>query len=171
MLRVVSQNSKHFFRLCQLSNTIAIKVTRKIAQCNQASLSHLSITRWISVFKYISKLLSKKKQTKWRHLVNWTLNLIYSVLYVISKNEINFYWPKGATVRDFLTSKESGWNQTGQASIEKWTHYLSKLILWWCCPPAFPRPPGCFLCFPTNKPREKGLMWVICKIKIVNSSI
>merc|ERR1719348_574034 len=26
--------------------------------------------------------------------------------------------------------------------------YLSKLILWWCWPPALPRPPGCFLCLP-----------------------
>merc|ERR1719507_2450908 len=25
---------------------------------------------------------------------------------------------------------------------------LPKLILWWCCPPALPRPPGCFLCLP-----------------------
>merc|ERR1719259_142865 len=25
---------------------------------------------------------------------------------------------------------------------------LSRLILWWCCPPAFPLPPGCFLCLP-----------------------
>lgn len=33
------------------------------------------------------------------------------------------------------------------------THYLSKLILWWCCPPALPRPPGCFLCFPANTPQ------------------
>lgn len=23
------------------------------------------------------------------------------------------------------------------------THNLSKWILWWCCPPALPRPPGC----------------------------
>lgn len=30
------------------------------------------------------------------------------------------------------------------------THYLSKLIRWWCMPPAFPRPPGCFLCFPAD---------------------
>lgn len=30
------------------------------------------------------------------------------------------------------------------------THYLSKLILWWCIPPAFPRPPGCFLCLPVR---------------------
>ena len=27
--------------------------------------------------------------------------------------------------------------------------YLSKRILWWCWPPAFPLPAGCFLCFPT----------------------
>lgn len=26
--------------------------------------------------------------------------------------------------------------------------YLSNRIRWWCMPPAFPRPPGCFLCFP-----------------------
>jgi len=26
--------------------------------------------------------------------------------------------------------------------------YLSKFILWWCIPPALPRPPGCFLCLP-----------------------
>lgn len=119
-----------------------------------------------SQFSNTSANCYQKITNKWRHLVNWTLNLIYSVLYVISKNEINFYWPKGATVRDFLTSKESGWNQTGQASIEKWTHYLSKLILWWCCPPAFPRPPGCFLCFPTYKPREKGLMESYVKLKL-----
>lgn len=30
------------------------------------------------------------------------------------------------------------------------TYYLSKLILWWCKPPAFPRPPGCFLCLPVG---------------------
>ena len=24
------------------------------------------------------------------------------------------------------------------------------MILWWCCPPALPRPPGCFLCLPTR---------------------
>lgn len=32
----------------------------------------------------------------------------------------------------------------------KRTHYLSKLILWWCMPPALPRPPGCFLCLPAD---------------------
>jgi hypothetical protein len=25
---------------------------------------------------------------------------------------------------------------------------LSKFILWWCIPPALPRPPGCLRCFP-----------------------
>lgn len=30
------------------------------------------------------------------------------------------------------------------------TYYLSKLILWWCIPPALPRPPGCFLCLPAR---------------------
>src|SRR5271154_6764302 len=24
------------------------------------------------------------------------------------------------------------------------------LVRWWCCPPAIPRPPGCFRCFPTR---------------------
>ena len=28
-----------------------------------------------------------------------------------------------------------------------WPH-LSKLIRWWCWPPAFPQPPGCLRCFP-----------------------
>lgn len=27
---------------------------------------------------------------------------------------------------------------------------LSKRMRWWCWPPALPRPPGCFLCFPTR---------------------
>lgn len=30
------------------------------------------------------------------------------------------------------------------------TDYLSKLIRWWCCPPALPRPPGCLRCLPTR---------------------
>lgn len=28
--------------------------------------------------------------------------------------------------------------------------YLSMLILWWCSPPALPRPPGCLRCLPGN---------------------
>ena len=28
--------------------------------------------------------------------------------------------------------------------------HLSIMILWWCWPPAFPRPPGCLRCFPTR---------------------
>ncbi|CAN1838690.1 hypothetical protein LINPERHAP1_LOCUS35525 [Linum perenne] len=28
--------------------------------------------------------------------------------------------------------------------------YLSKRILWWCIPPALPRPPGCLRCLPTR---------------------
>jgi hypothetical protein len=31
------------------------------------------------------------------------------------------------------------------------THYLSKLMRWWCWPPALPRPLGCFLCLPVTK--------------------
>ena len=38
------------------------------------------------------------------------------------------------------------------------TYNLSKLILWWCCPPALPRPPGCFLCFP-YKNSNKYSQW------------
>jgi len=30
-------------------------------------------------------------------------------------------------------------------------YYLSKLIRWWCCPPALPRPPGCLRCLPRYK--------------------
>jgi len=32
---------------------------------------------------------------------------------------------------------------------------LSHKIRWWCCPPALPRPAGCFLCFPIRP-------WPIC---------
>lgn len=45
------------------------------------------------------------------------INLIYSVLSVISKNEINFYWPKGATVKDFLTSKNHGEIKQGKPPL------------------------------------------------------
>ena len=37
------------------------------------------------------------------------------------------------------------------------THYLSKLILWWCCPPALPRPPGCFRCLPEGRERSMNV--------------
>lgn len=39
--------------------------------------------------------------------------------------------------------------------------YLSKLILWWCIPPALPRPPGCLRCFPIK----------ICRINLYLTSI
>lgn len=39
------------------------------------------------------------------------------------------------------------WTDPGWVRSSR-TYYLSKLILWWCIPPALPRPPGCFLCFP-----------------------
>ena len=32
---------------------------------------------------------------------------------------------------------------------------MSHKIRWWCCPPALPRPAGCFLCFPIRP-------WPIC---------
>lgn len=34
--------------------------------------------------------------------------------------------------------------------------YLSKLILWWCIPPALPRPPGCLRCLP-----ESNVPWLV----------
>ena len=41
--------------------------------------------------------------------------------------------------------------------------HLSKLIRWWCWPPAFPQPPGCLRCFPirpwpVNQTNRKGFV-------------
>lgn len=44
----------------------------------------------------------------------------------------------------------SHFRSAAQLCFSSSTYYLSKLILWWCIPPALPRPPGCFLCLPAR---------------------
>jgi hypothetical protein len=41
------------------------------------------------------------------------------------------------------------------------TYYLSNHVLWWCWPPALPRPPGCFLCFPLHRNKYTSIIIII----------
>lgn len=53
------------------------------------------------------------------------------------------------TFKKYLHKSLGGGDSRGGLKEKDGTsYYLSKLILWWCIPPAFPRPPGCFLCLP-----------------------
>lgn len=53
-----------------------------------------------------------------------------------------------------------------ESQIIKYAYYLSKLILWWCMPPAFPRPPGCLRCLPakyTGVRKHRTKRNIICR--------
>ena len=45
-------------------------------------------------------------------------------------------------------------------NIILFTYNLSKFILWCVRPPAFPRPPGCFLCFPEESKTLNFEVWM-----------
>ena len=65
-------------------------------------------------------------------------------------------------------------NTVKTIKIENWmTYYLSKLILWWCWPPALPRPPGCFLCLPVNEEQANQNHWFngLSNKKLTNTSM
>lgn len=123
------------------------------------SVRELNLHSWEQLYGCVKTARSKCHHKKGKMmracngvLTNWTMSTTGTLSASLAARSM-FSWPTNDHNLSRLSVGQKLWLRFRwkflMPTFPKYPGwYLSKLILWWCIPPALPRPPGCLRCLP-----------------------